>query len=164
MKLEKLELSKRTINALRRHGINSIQELDLFVRENGILSVMSIRNIGKISYHEIKNKLEKTFHRKYDDERGGVHSTYGHWTPSPEKTIDKKGGFNMVPKNVCIWLEGVDELPGPFYISGCERTTWGGPRENVIKLKECPGCGKPIVIKIKTPAGPGYIDTRLKKV
>lgn len=94
MKLEKLELSKRTINALRRHGINSIQELDLFVRENGILSVMSIRNIGKISYREIKNKLEKTFHRKYDDERGGVRCpTCGHWTPSPEKTIDKKRWF-----------------------------------------------------------------------
>lgn len=53
MKLEKLNLSVRTFNILKRAGINTAEELAAL----SDMELQNIRNLGRRSYDEIKEKL-----------------------------------------------------------------------------------------------------------
>lgn len=55
MTIEELELSKRSSNCLKRAGINTIQELIDKTEEE----LMKVRNLGKKSLTEIKDKLQE---------------------------------------------------------------------------------------------------------
>jgi len=55
MSIEEMELSVRSFNCLKRAGINTVQELT-FKSE---ADMMKIRNLGKKSLDEVKNKLEE---------------------------------------------------------------------------------------------------------
>ena len=57
MNLEKLKFSVRTYNCLRRAGIDSVEELQQFVKRNGHDGLKVIRNLGTRSVEEIKEKL-----------------------------------------------------------------------------------------------------------
>ena len=53
MSIEELELSVRSFNCLKRAGINTVQELTLKTEED----MIKIRNLGRKSLDEVKNKL-----------------------------------------------------------------------------------------------------------
>lgn len=53
MKLEKLNLSVRVFNVLKRAGIDTVEKLDTL----SDMELQSIRNLGKRSFDEIKDKL-----------------------------------------------------------------------------------------------------------
>ena len=53
MKLEKLDLSVRTFNILKRAGIDTVEELAAL----SDTELQNIRNLGRRSYDEIKEKL-----------------------------------------------------------------------------------------------------------
>ena len=53
MSIEELELSVRSFNCLKRAGINTVQELTLKTEEE----MIKIRNLGRKSLDEVKNKL-----------------------------------------------------------------------------------------------------------
>lgn len=55
MTIEELELSVRSFNCLKRAAINTVQELTLKSEED----MMKVRNLGKKSLDEVKNKLEE---------------------------------------------------------------------------------------------------------
>lgn len=55
MSIEELELSVRSFNCLKRAGINSVQELTLKTEDE----MIKIRNLGKKSLDEVRNKLEE---------------------------------------------------------------------------------------------------------
>lgn len=55
MSIEELELSVRSFNCLKRAGINTVQELTHRTEED----MIKIRNLGKKSLDEVKNKLEE---------------------------------------------------------------------------------------------------------
>ncbi|MUV38110.1 DNA-directed RNA polymerase [Lentibacillus sp. JNUCC-1] len=54
MTIEELDLSVRSYNCLKRAGINSVQELTTKSEED----MMKVRNLGRKSLDEVKNKLE----------------------------------------------------------------------------------------------------------
>jgi DNA-directed RNA polymerase subunit alpha len=53
MPIEELELSMRSFNCLKRAGINSVGELIQKTEEE----ISKVRNMGKKSLEEVKNKL-----------------------------------------------------------------------------------------------------------
>lgn len=53
MNIEELDLSVRSYNCLKRAGINTVQELTQKTEED----MMKVRNLGKKSLEEVKNKL-----------------------------------------------------------------------------------------------------------
>lgn len=55
MTIEELELSVRSFNCLKRAGINSVEELTHKTEDD----MMKVRNLGKKSLDEVKNKLEE---------------------------------------------------------------------------------------------------------
>ena len=55
MTIEELELSVRSFNCLRRAAINTVEELTQKSEED----MMKVRNLGKKSLDEVKNKLEE---------------------------------------------------------------------------------------------------------
>lgn len=55
MTIEELELSVRSFNCLKRAGINTVEELTHRTEED----MMKVRNLGKKSLDEVKNKLEE---------------------------------------------------------------------------------------------------------
>lgn len=55
MTIEELELSVRSFNCLKRAGINTVEELTHRSEED----MMKVRNLGKKSLDEVKNKLEE---------------------------------------------------------------------------------------------------------
>jgi DNA-directed RNA polymerase subunit alpha len=55
MTIEELELSVRSYNCLKRAGINTVEELIHHSEED----MMKVRNLGKKSLDEVKNKLEE---------------------------------------------------------------------------------------------------------
>ena len=55
MKSEKLELSVRSVNCLKRASINTVEELTHKSEED----MMKVRNLGKKSLDEVKLKLEE---------------------------------------------------------------------------------------------------------
>lgn len=57
MNIEKLNFSVRTYNCLRRAGIDSVEELQQFVKRNGYDGLKVIRNLRTRSVEEIKEKL-----------------------------------------------------------------------------------------------------------
>ena len=52
--IEKLNISVRTYNCLKCHGISTIGDLSAMTKED----LMRIRNLGKKNYDEIIEKLE----------------------------------------------------------------------------------------------------------
>jgi len=54
MTIEELDLSVRSYNCLKRAGINTVQELTQKTEEE----MMKVRNLGKKSLEEVKQKLE----------------------------------------------------------------------------------------------------------
>ena len=55
MTIEELELSVRSFNCLKRASINTVEELTGRTEED----MMKVRNLGKKSLEEVKNKLEE---------------------------------------------------------------------------------------------------------
>ena len=55
MTIEELELSVRSFNCLKRAAINTVEELTQKSEED----MMKVRNLGKKSLDEVKNKLEE---------------------------------------------------------------------------------------------------------
>lgn len=55
MKLEKLDLSVRTFNILKRAGIDTVEELAAL----SDTELKNIKNLGKRSYEEIREKLKE---------------------------------------------------------------------------------------------------------
>jgi len=55
MTIEELELSVRSFNCLKRAGINTVEELTHKTEED----MMKVRNLGKKSLDEVKNKLSE---------------------------------------------------------------------------------------------------------
>lgn len=55
MTIEELELSVRSFNCLKRAGINTVEELTHKTEDD----MMKVRNLGKKSLDEVKNKLEE---------------------------------------------------------------------------------------------------------
>ena len=55
MRIEELELSVRSFNCLKRASINTVEELTHKTEED----MMKVRNLGKKSLDEVKNKLEE---------------------------------------------------------------------------------------------------------
>ena len=55
MTIEELELSVRSFNCLKRAGINTVEELTYKSEED----MMKVRNLGKKSLDEVKNKLDE---------------------------------------------------------------------------------------------------------
>jgi DNA-directed RNA polymerase subunit alpha len=55
MTIEELELSVRSFNCLKRANINTVEELTLKTEED----MMKVRNLGKKSLEEVKQKLEE---------------------------------------------------------------------------------------------------------
>ena len=55
MTIEELELSVRSFNCLKRASINTVEELTHRTEED----MMKVRNLGKKSLDEVKNKLEE---------------------------------------------------------------------------------------------------------
>ena len=55
MTIEELELSVRSFNCLKRASINTVEELTQKSEDN----MMKVRNLGKKSLDEVKNKLEE---------------------------------------------------------------------------------------------------------
>ncbi len=53
MTIEELDLSVRSYNCLKRAGINTIQELT----EKSEAEMIKVRNLGRKSLEEVKNKL-----------------------------------------------------------------------------------------------------------
>ena len=53
MSIEELDLSVRSYNCLKRAGINTVQELT----EKTESDMMKVRNLGRKSLDEVKNKL-----------------------------------------------------------------------------------------------------------
>ena len=54
MTIEELDLSVRSYNCLKRAGINTVQELT----NKSEADMMKVRNLGRKSLVEVKNKLE----------------------------------------------------------------------------------------------------------
>ena len=54
MTIEELDLSVRSYNCLKRAGINTVDELSKRTEQD----IMKVRNLGKKSLQEIKEKLE----------------------------------------------------------------------------------------------------------
>ena len=54
MTIEELDLSVRSYNCLKRAGINTVEELTDRSEED----MMKVRNLGKKSLKEVKQKLE----------------------------------------------------------------------------------------------------------
>lgn len=54
MPIEKLNISVRTYNCLKRHGISTVGELSTMTEEK----LMRVRNLGKKNYDEILEKLD----------------------------------------------------------------------------------------------------------
>ena len=55
MTIEELELSVRSFNCLKRASINTVEELTERTEED----MMKVRNLGKKSLDEVKNKLQE---------------------------------------------------------------------------------------------------------
>ena len=55
MNIDELELSVRSYNCLKRAGINTVEELTERTEDD----MMKVRNLGKKSLDEVKNKLEE---------------------------------------------------------------------------------------------------------
>ena len=55
MTIEELELSVRSFNCLKRASINTVEELTRKTEDD----MMKVRNLGKKSLDEVKNKLEE---------------------------------------------------------------------------------------------------------
>ena len=55
MTIEELELSVRSFNCLKRASINTVEELTERTEDD----MMKVRNLGKKSLDEVKNKLEE---------------------------------------------------------------------------------------------------------
>ena len=55
MTIEELELSVRSSNCLKRANINTVEELTEKTEED----MLKVRNLGKKSLDEVKNKLEE---------------------------------------------------------------------------------------------------------
>ena len=55
MTIEELELSVRSFNCLKRASINTVEELTHRSEDD----MMKVRNLGKKSLEEVKNKLEE---------------------------------------------------------------------------------------------------------
>ena len=55
MTIEELELSVRSSNCLKRANINTVEELT----EKSEDDMLKVRNLGKKSLDEVKNKLEE---------------------------------------------------------------------------------------------------------
>ena len=55
MTIEELDLSVRSYNCLKRAGINTVQELTNKTEED----MMKVRNLGRKSLEEVKDKLEE---------------------------------------------------------------------------------------------------------
>ena len=53
MTIEELDLSVRSYNCLKRAGINTVEELTKRTEQD----IMKVRNLGKKSLQEIKEKL-----------------------------------------------------------------------------------------------------------
>ena len=53
MTIEELDLSVRSYNCLKRAGINTVQELT----DKSEADMMRVRNLGRKSLEEVKNKL-----------------------------------------------------------------------------------------------------------
>lgn len=53
MTIEELDLSVRSYNCLKRAGINTVQELT----DKSETDMMKVRNLGRKSLEEVKNKL-----------------------------------------------------------------------------------------------------------
>ncbi len=53
MTIEELDLSVRSYNCLKRAGINTVQEL----ADKSEADMMRVRNLGRKSLEEVKNKL-----------------------------------------------------------------------------------------------------------
>ena len=55
MQIEDLDLSVRSYNCLKRAGINTVEELTQKTEED----MMKVRNLGKKSLKEVKQKLDE---------------------------------------------------------------------------------------------------------
>ena len=63
-----LGLSVRTINALKRKDINTVQDLIDLYKRKGVYGILKIRNLGKTSLNEIADILQKYVGLKIIDE------------------------------------------------------------------------------------------------
>jgi len=65
MTIEELDLSVRSFNCLKRAGINTVEDLISKSEEE----MMKVRNLGKKSFDEVKEKLQSLgFDLNADDE------------------------------------------------------------------------------------------------
>lgn len=55
MPIEDLNISVRSYNCLRRHGVSTVEELSKLTKEE----LMRVRNLGRRNYEEILEKLGK---------------------------------------------------------------------------------------------------------
>ena len=53
MPIEELNISVRTYNCLRRHGVSTVGELSEMTKED----LMRVRNLGRKNYDEVLEKL-----------------------------------------------------------------------------------------------------------
>ena len=66
MTIEELELSVRSFNCLKRASINTVEELTRKTEDD----MMKVRNLGKKSLDEVKNKLEGTWSPIFSEKKG----------------------------------------------------------------------------------------------
>lgn len=59
MSLNELGFTVRTYNCLRRAGIDSVEELQQFIKWAGYAGLKKVRGLGSKSLEEIKTALEK---------------------------------------------------------------------------------------------------------
>ena len=64
MTIEELELSVRSFNCLKRAGINTVNDLISKSAED----MMKVRNLGKKSFDEVKEKLQSLGFDLYSEE------------------------------------------------------------------------------------------------
>src|SRR5699024_6660375 len=69
MSIEELDLSVRSYNCLKRAGINTVQELT----EKTESDMMKVRNLGRKSLDEVKNKLDDLGLELRQDDIGRAH-------------------------------------------------------------------------------------------
>lgn len=65
LNIEEMELSVRSVNALLRYGIKTLNQLEIFVQANGVDGLLQIRNIGRTTAEEILLKMSQFTGKDY---------------------------------------------------------------------------------------------------
>lgn len=131
----KYEVSARLCNALRSCGITTLEELVLYIKNNGVSSLLKLRNLGKKSVQEIWELLNR-YHITDEDIYSYVPTKINEATDSiigDTNETETVFGENHVP-NVLI---------GDLQISPriIERLALNGIRTTVDFVSFCRSCG-----------------------